>query len=211
MQTTLEIAREEIVISAEKALFWPKEQLLVVADVHLGKAGHFRKNGIALPAELVKNDLIRLQQLINTFVPQRVLFLGDLFHAQPNAEWNWFSDWLRQHSQVQFELVVGNHDRDLELHAVNRQLLVSHEKTLGPFLFTHEPLATSHPTLYNICGHIHPGIRLRGKGRQHAKLPCFWFGESQGILPAFGNLTGAVALKGKAQVFAIAQDQLVEL
>ena len=208
MQSTIEIAREEIVISAEKALFWPAKKILVIADAHLGKAAHFRKNGIALPLAMVQKDLDRLQGLLDTFQPETVLFLGDLFHSQPNVEWNWFGDWLSRNTHVTFELVLGNHDRDLQQHEVHKMLQTSTEKEIGPFVFTHEPLEQPHATLYNICGHIHPGVRLSGKGGQHLRLPCFWFGEKQGILPAFGNLTGAVPLKGKAKIYAIAQNQL---
>ncbi len=193
----------------EKAVFWPKRNMLIVADAHLGKASHFRKNGIALPREIALGDLAVLDSLIAQLAPKSVLFLGDLFHSAPNQEWEWFAQWMEQHSNISFILVKGNHDAHLPNHYIQHHMRVVDQVRIRPFLFTHEPLEEQVEDTYNLCGHIHPGVRMRGKGRQSLRLPCFWFGEKQGILPAFGNLTGAVILKGKARVFAVAGDEIL--
>jgi DNA ligase-associated metallophosphoesterase len=208
MHISTTIANEELWLLPQKVLFWPKRSMLIIADAHLGKASHFRKNGIALPREIALGDLATLNSLITRLAPNSVLFLGDLFHSAPNQEWEWFASWMEQHAGITFILVQGNHDAYLPNHYIQHHLRVVNQVRIGPFLFTHEPLEEPSKDFYNLCGHIHPGVRLRGKGRQYAKLPCFWFGEQQGILPAFGNLTGAVSLRGKAQVFGIADNQV---
>lgn len=199
---------EELWLLPDRALYWPRQKMLIVADAHLGKAGHFRKNGIALPADLVLQDLARLQMLVDFCTPKQLVFLGDLFHSAPNQEWDWFANWLATNPAVEPILVSGNHDTSVPNHGISSKLLVVDELEVSPFLLTHEPLKTSPEGLYNLCGHIHPGVRLVGKGSQSLRLPCFWFGEKTGILPAFGNLTGHVRQKGKASVFAIADSHV---
>ena len=40
---------ERVVLRVERALFWPAQATLFVADVHLGKAATFRAGGVPLP------------------------------------------------------------------------------------------------------------------------------------------------------------------
>ncbi len=195
----------------QKAIYWPTEKALLLADAHLGKGGHFRKHGLPIPLASMQGDLARLDEIIKQYQPATIYYLGDLFHSDPNPEWDLFGEWITKDTGINHVLIRGNHDRALEQHNIHQQLIIKDVLTVGPFLLTHEPIMEPTDEFYNLCGHIHPGVRLRGRGRQHAKLPCFWFGIKQGILPAFGNLTGSVALKGKAKVFAIAQGELFAL
>ena len=43
---------------------------------------------------------------------------------------------------------------------------------------------------YVLAGHLHPGVRLHGPGRQSVRLPCFAFGRNAALLPAFSEFTG---------------------
>ena len=86
-------------------------------------------------------------------------------------------------------LVRGNHDaragdppQELNIRCVTGPLVES------PFALAHHPVRSDQG--YVLAGHIHPGARLRGAGRQHAWLPCFWFGAEIAVLPAFGEFTG---------------------
>jgi uncharacterized protein len=58
---------------------------------------------------------------------------------------------------------------------------------------------------YAFSGHIHPGIRIRGMGKQSLQLPCFYFGAGYAVLPAFSLFTGTVAVDPSpvSTVFAI--------
>jgi metallophosphoesterase superfamily enzyme len=66
---------------------------------------------------------------------------------------------------------------------------------------------------YNLSGHIHPGVHLEGIARQSMTLPCFYFGKSVGLLPAFGLFTGLARIRPKAgdKVFVIAKGKVVEV
>ena len=81
-----------------------------------------------------------------------------------------------------------------------------------PFLFTHEPLENK-SNYYNLAGHLHPGVKLRGKGKQTHRLACFYFDQNGGILPAFGAFTGlsTLPIKKDVQVFAIVEGQVMKL
>ena len=72
----------------EKAIFWAEEQMLIIADVHLGKVGHFRKAGIAIPKRMEQDDLAMVSDLIQEYEPVSIIFLGDLFHSEMNNDWD---------------------------------------------------------------------------------------------------------------------------
>lgn len=193
-------------------MYWPAKSWLILADVHLGKAGHFRKAGIPIPNQVHQDDLGRMQTLIQQFQPQEILILGDLFHSDLNAEWTQFSAWLDNFPNILFRLVIGNHDILPETAYNLPNLTLSEEPyQTSPFCFSHHPQNSN--SSYNIAGHLHPGVNLIGKGRQRISLPCFYFGQKQGILPAFGRFTGWVSIKPKMgeSIFAITQEKVVAL
>ena len=91
------------------ALYWVEKKTLMLADVHLGKVAHFRKNGIAVPRKAEGAFYEKITLLLNEFEVERLLFLGDLFHSFQNNEWHLFSAWVKQ-QQSELILIEGNHD-----------------------------------------------------------------------------------------------------
>jgi len=191
------IRNEELVLCSEKAIFWPKEKALIISDAHLGKADHFRKSGIAVPQGVNQSNILRIKNLIVELNPERVIFLGDLFHSTLNAAWLTFETLINSFADIRFELVKGNHDI-LPNALYENSILKIYEEALviPPFLLTHIPLEEK-SELYNLAGHLHPGITLKGKAKQYLKLPCFYFTEWQGIVPAFGGFTGLMKMEPK--------------
>ena len=205
---------ENLQLHPFRAIYWQREKMLLLSDLHLGKATHFRKAGIAVPKTLGDVNWDKLAGLLLDFQPKRVLFLGDLFHSDLNEEWEEFCQLTAQFSQVQFELVPGNHDILFAEHYTAARLLLHPPIVeIFPFLFSHHPLEVIPEHLYNLCGHIHPSVCLRGRGRQTLRLPCFYFGANQGIMPAFGAFTGMAEVQPKNgdQVFVIAEEQVLKL
>ncbi len=45
----IDLAGTSLQLLPQKALFLPEESILVLGDLHLGKAMHFRKAGIIIP------------------------------------------------------------------------------------------------------------------------------------------------------------------
>ena len=175
-----------------KAIYWHEKKALLLADLHLGKAGHFRRAGIAVPHAVRHDNYDRLINLLLEYRPERVLLLGDLFHSDYNQAWEDFVDLLAQFSgSTQFELIPGNHDiLEADYYAEAGLVVRPIDWIEGPFLLTHHPRKSYPDGYYGLAGHIHPGVRLYGAGRQSLRLPCFYFGQTGGILPAFGAFTG---------------------
>ncbi len=201
---------QTLLLLPEKAIYWKDKGMLILADVHLGKAGHFRKSGIPISDLVHSKDIYTIEKLINEFQPREVVFLGDLFHSDHNQGWEIFRRWIRSKDPLQFRLVLGNHDV-LEAPAYHiKNLEVIEVLDCAPFSLTHIPEETSY---YNLAGHIHPAVKLRGKGRQSLRLPCFYFGPQNGILPAFGNFTGTarISITKEDELFVIADHKVVKV
>lgn len=201
---------ETLELLAEKAIYWPSQKALLVTDLHLGKTNHLRKSGFALSMDSQFGTLKNLEELIQNYSVNNVMILGDLFHSTLNNEWRTFEQFRSKHKKVGFILIKGNHDIIDEKFYHKIDVETCDTLQLGPFVFSHEPLESA--KLYNIFGHIHPGIVLKGKGRMYTKLPCFYFGEKSGIMPAFGTLTGLAKIKvdKKAKVFAINYPKVID-
>ncbi len=204
------IAGQKITLSSEKAIYWEQQNALIVSDLHLGKAGHFRKAGLAVPSNIHLGDLARLGNLIAKYQPKQVIFLGDLFHSEYNIDWDYFCKWVLLYNKIDFILVKGNHDILYKTDYLNAGLVLTDEILLDNFSLTHEKINTAY---YNLSGHIHPSVRLIGNARQGLNLPCFYFSDGFGYLPAFGVFTGFVSItpKKKDHVFVVAEDNVLKI
>ena len=207
------IKETELLLLPEKAVFFPDHRILLIADLHLGKVNHFRRSGIPVPIGVNTKNLELLIQLINRLKPKRIVFLGDLFHSYYNEEWEALSHVVRHFIECKFELVRGNHDIMSALQYERCLLDVYEQIEVDSFLLTHEVLDYIPNNKYNIYGHVHPGVRLLGKGRQSITLPCFFFGKTQAIMPAFGSFTGFVRVPVTKEdtVFIITDQKVIEM
>lgn len=208
--STHQLLGQTLHLLPEKGIFWEEKNYLILADLHLGKAGHFRKSGIPISDLIHSKDILILDKLIAKFKPQQVIFLGDLFHSDHNQGWEVFKRWIKSKEPLPFKLVLGNHDVLDESSYRISNLKVMEKLSLHPFDLTHIPEETE---LYNLAGHIHPAVRLTGKGRQSLRLPCFYFGKNNGLLPAFGHFTGTakINIDKTDTVFAIADNKVVRV
>lgn len=181
---------EILTLTNQRALFWKREHMLVLSDLHIGKTAHFRKAGIAIPSIILQKDLARLEQLIIGFNVQKILFVGDLFHAEINKDISVFQDWKQKFSDIRFELIKGNHDRlkDSFYEFLGITIFKTY-KDMFPFRFVHDATHCNDQT-FCISGHTHPGVIINGRAKQRIKLPCFEISETQLILPAFSEFTG---------------------
>ena len=205
---------QTLLLLPEKAILWQEEKTLILADIHLGKVGHFRKAGIGIPKQMEQDDLALISDLIYQYNPTTIIFLGDLFHSDMNNDWGWLVLWRSLFKDIDMILVLGNHDILNSKFYKDLNLELHNTLKLGPFLFSHEPLNPKkiiETKAYVICGHIHPGVTLKGSGRQMLTLPCFHFGEKQAIIPAFGKFTGKVCVKNVRgdKVFAVVKNKVI--
>jgi DNA ligase-associated metallophosphoesterase len=210
MTKTLSLYNENFILHPSGAMFWEEEDLLVISDVHLGKVSHFRKYGSAVPQQAIAGNFQKMNEVIEFFDPSKIAFLGDLFHSSLNKEWLLFEGWL-EHISAEVILVEGNHDIISPLKYEALGVKVIHEIVRRSFLFTHHP--EERIGFFNFSGHIHPGVKINGLGRQQLKLSCFFKSKNQLILPAFGEFTGKHILipQGDDEIYVVTKEEVISM
>jgi DNA ligase-associated metallophosphoesterase len=206
-------------VSPERSLFWEEENTLIIADMHLGKSGHFRKAGIAIPQTVYKADLQRLISQLYLFKVDRLIIAGDLTHSSMNKELDLFIKWRKDFSLLHIDLVKGNHDiLDDSWYDEAGISISARQLQAGPFVFLHDlkhhpQLDDTHKSLYAFTGHMHPGINIRGQGRQSLSFPCFYFAKEFCVLPAFSRFTGTYKVRPQKDetVFAVVENSIMQL
>ena len=189
---TFEFCGQELQLVQGRALYWPREAALLVADLHLEKASYFAGHGQMLPPYDSRETLERLALAVRETGARRVFCLGDNFHdaagsgrLEPHAagmlaaltralDWVW---------------IAGNHD--------GAEGTGLDELEVGGLLLRHRALAGElRPEHFGehfgeLSGHFHPRLTVSVRGRRIAR-PCAVRSERRLILPAFGALTGGM-------------------
>ncbi|WBU57639.1 ligase-associated DNA damage response endonuclease PdeM [Paracoccus sediminicola] len=170
-------AGHDFIARASGALYWPAQDMLILADLHLGKSERMaRRGGALLPPFETRETLNRLGAELAQTQPARLALLGDIHdddaaaEALPEIERAMFGGLM---ARAETLLVAGNHDvaGGLEERVIDG-LALRHIAGQGP----------------DISGHYHPKARVAGRAR-----PCFLIGRDHLILPAFGHYTGGLA------------------
>ena len=212
MHCTLTLEGEELWLLVDKAVYWPARRCLLIADAHFGKASAYRSLGQPVPQGTTTTNLERLDRLLSALPCAQVIFLGDFLHgpgSHTSGTLGALRAWRERNPALTMTLIRGNHDKragdppaDLRIDVVTEPLL------MGPFALQHEPQA--HPSHHVLAGHVHPVFRLRGKGRQRLRLPCFQIGARVSLLPAFGAFTGGYAVEqdDDRRIFVIGDHQV---
>lgn len=210
MTLEIEINRQTFVLHNSGALYWVGKKMLLISDAHLGKISHFRKHGSALPAKAIFMNFSRLDELVAYFVPEKICFLGDLFHSALNKEWHFFEEWVAR-TALPIILIAGNHDIVSPQKYEELHIPIVSEWLLDGFLLTHFP--EEREGAFTFSGHIHPSVMLTGQGRQFLKLPCFFRSGEQIILPAFGEFTGTsvMELKPGDVAYVITKEEVIKI
>jgi DNA ligase-associated metallophosphoesterase len=213
VEATAVVRGEALVLLPELAAYWPRERTLLVADPHVGKAAAFRAAGVPVPHGTTTAGLERIDRALEATGARRIVFLGDFLHAREGRSPETLravAEWRARRAAVEMVLVRGNHDRragdppgELKIECRDGPMIAA------PFVFTHHPARSDDG--YVLCGHVHPGVRLSGPGRQSGRLPCFWFSPVTGVLPAFGDFTGLaiVDIASEDRVWVVAGDEVI--
>jgi len=182
-------AGETFEATADGALFWPSQQALLVADLHLEKASWFAKLGQFLPPYDSHATLTALAAEVERTGATRLFCLGDSFHD------NFGCDRLPQDARellsqltarLDWTWIVGNHDPGFADHCGGN---IADEVEIAGITLRHEALRDDGRP--EISGHFHPKLRVNLKGR-HVSRRCFVLSPTKLIMPAFGALTGGL-------------------
>ncbi len=183
----LRIDGEALIASAQRYLLWPREQAVLIADLHLGKGEAFRRAGISVPRGGTAQDLARLSGVLTRTAARELMILGDFLHHSGSGG-DWRDDWRlwrEQHADVRVRVIAGNHDRQLEAVAPDMDIdLIGAELLRAPFRLRHDPVERD---AHVIAGHLHPRVGVPGlPGKWHA----FWLRPKFTVLPAYSDFTG---------------------
>ncbi|MFT3785129.1 MAG: ligase-associated DNA damage response endonuclease PdeM [Tepidisphaeraceae bacterium] len=209
----LDFAGQRFTVLPERALLW--DRTLVVADLHLGKSAVFRARGVPVPAGSCEADLARLDALLGRHAVERLLILGDLFHAaeaMTDDALRPLRAWRADRAALPVTLVRGNHDRKSgQTPADLRFEIVEETWTEAGIDFAHEPV--EQPPRPRVCGHLHPVVRLSDFDGSTVRTPALIVDREQMILPAFGSFTGGCAMEPRADRtrYAIAAGRVVRM
>jgi DNA ligase-associated metallophosphoesterase len=197
----LSFAGEEFALVQDRALYWPRERALLVADLHLEKASFYARHGQMLPPYDSRETLERVAAAIRETGARRVFTLGDNFHdsagparLEPHAagmldaltratDWVW---------------ITGNHDAAMEAIAGGT---LAEELAVAGLILRHQ--AKAGETQPEISGHYHPRLQITVRERA-IRRPCAVVSSAgRMILPAFGALTGGMNAADPAIVKAL--------
>ena len=213
--STLTVGGQAITLLPEKAAFVAESRTLLVADVHIGKAVTFRSFGVPVPRGTTAETLSALSALAARLDARRIVVLGDFLHSRRSlapATMDALARWRMDHAALDLVLVRGNHDARAGDPPARLGIQVVEEPlALGDLRLCHHPRPL--PGAYVLGGHLHPCVQLHGRAHDRLRLPCFWFGATVGVLPAFGAFTGMHPIRPVAgeRVFAIADAHVSEL
>ena len=196
MEITCDIAGNEAVLDVSGAVYFPADELLVIADMHLEKGTAWAKRGIFLPPYDSKLTIVALQKVVAKFLPKRILFLGDSFHDK-TAALRLQTVELEALNQIaakqELIWVTGNHDPQIPDMITGT---CCDEMHVGGLHFTHIP-TKNYEAGGQVSGHLHPAAHVIGRGRS-IRRRCFITDSKRMIVPAFGAYTGGLSIKDKA-------------
>lgn len=191
-----------------KCLFFPKERILVIGDLHLGYEESLKARGLEMPLgqfEEMKKELLN----VFTFVKakygkiEKIVVLGDVKHSFGfiYSEKKYMLELIRflrkyVNNENRIIFIRGNHERndknekfvdyfiekDIAFIHGNRELLEIFDKSVNLV----------------VMGHLHPTITLRDKMKiKNEKYKCFLTGEFRAkkfiVVPSFLNITEGVS------------------
>ena len=195
IEKRIEVNGEELVLDSSGALWWPRESVLVFADMHFEKGSFYAYTGQFLPPYDTRSTLKRVAAAIDTYRPSISIALGDSFHDReaPNrldeteramladigrrADWIWIS---------------GNHDPALPEWLSGR---IYDEIAIGSLIFRHEP--SEYVGRGEIAGHLHPCKTVNRRG-QSLRRRCFASDGLRMVMPAFGAYAGGLDVRDTA-------------
>ena len=186
----------------DKAIFFPKEGILAIGDLHLGYEHMLRQSGILIPERQIKDMIFELEEVFKKiknlkFQLNKIVLLGDIkdafsFEFQERNEFRKIMDFLKQHlPEENIILIKGNHDT-MDYSYGNIKEYYFDEGGELAFLHGHKPNLNvfDKKVRFVVIGHLHPSIILEEKpGVKREAYKCFltgsWKEKTFVVVPSF--------------------------
>jgi len=218
----------EFILLAPGGVYDTTTETLLVADTHFGKDATFRHHSIPVPAGSNASTIRKIQSMISKHTVSRLIILGDMFHDRTSLATETrdrLDQFFAKHQNIDSFLVPGNHDTGINALPKHWNIRVIETGSyLDGITLSHYPITSEIPgpsipenndssdhIHTNLCGHLHPAIRI-GSAIDQVKLPCFLFRDGNLILPAIGDFTGTHTINPRRsdRVWVVAEDEIVE-
>lgn len=178
------------------------ENVLVVADMHLGVEAALEYEGVSLPRVQMAKISEYMSRLMESVSPSKVVVAGDLKHnfsRNLTQEWHAVDHFVKSLSgKASIEVVKGNHDNYLGMILREHSIPLRREVTVSGVRILHGHIGQPGPKPM-IMGHIHPSLRLRDSAGAYVKNPCFLYNAEKRILvlPALSVVAYGVDVVGQ--------------
>jgi len=187
-----------------KTLFFPKQGILAIGDLHIGYEDMLIQLGVTIPKTQTKETIEELKEIFKEikkrkYSLKKIIFLGDIKHyfGFEKAEFFEFRDILdflkENFEEKDIIFIRGNHDK-FDMSGI--KMLDYYIEDSIAFSHGHK----SFPEIYDkkiktiVISHIHPAVALSDKqGIKTEKFRCFLTGKFKGkeiiVVPHFFNLS----------------------
>jgi|SRR3989344_3345880 len=192
-----------------KTLFFPKEKILVVGDLHLGYEEALRQRGLEVPIgqfEEMWTELEGTMEYIQAIYGkiEKVIFLGDIKHhfnylATEKEEIRKLLSFLRKQNIEENNIIFirGNHEKNEKNGKYADYYII---KDIA-FVHGHREFLEIYDKNINliVMGHMHPTVTLSDKMKiKQEKYKCFLVGRFKKkdfvVVPSFLSITEGVSL-----------------
>lgn len=195
IEKRVEVNGEELVLDSSGALWWPRERMLVFADMHFEKGSFYAFSGQMLPPYDTRTTLRRVGATFDLYKPALAMALGDSFHDRDAH--NRLDDFERAQladlgKRADWIWISGNHDPALPQWLSGR---IAEEVAIGNLVFRHEP--SDYTGRGEIAGHLHPCKTVNRRG-QSLRRRCFASDGLRLVMPSFGAYTGGLDVRDSA-------------
>ena len=211
MIVRIQLGDIELDLLPGRVAFRADTKTIFVADMHLGKSGSFRANGVPVP-ESSTSDVQRLAALVERHDAQRVVVLGDLLHDRNTLQGELGEQIRTEISRfpVPMHLVPGNHDAHTKDLGTLALTIAPEDGEIDGLRLRHEPARESEKPM--LSGHVHPVAILGSRGGPHLRARCFHASNQVLTLPAFGSFTGGFVIDwNNGGLFAAGDGEVIPL
>jgi hypothetical protein len=190
-----------------KTLFFPKEKILVIGDLHLGFEKMLRNQGLDFPIKQFEGIKEELEQTIKHIKArfgkiEEIVLLGDIkhhysFEPEEKKEVSKLLLFLKKYvKENKIIFIRGNHEKNDKSEKYLDYYIV---KDIV-FIHGHREFLEIYDKKINliVMGHLHPSVTLRDEMKiRNEKYKCFLIGRHKKkdivILPSFLSFTEGVA------------------